>query len=47
MKPISEKEKCRERLQNLEKTLKSFEKAHSFYLKNPDFMRFLESLVDT
>ena len=45
MEPISAKEKCRERLQKLEKALQSFEKAHSFYLKNPDHEIYAMALI--
>ena len=47
MEPISAKEKCRERLQKLEKALLSFEEAHSFYLKNPDHKIYAMALIQS
>ena len=41
------KEKCRQRLQELESALQSFEEAHSFYLQDPDHKIYVMALIQS
>ena len=47
IKQSTAKEKCRQRLQELENALQSFEEAHSFYLKNPDHKIYVMALIQS
>ena len=42
---ITAKEKCKQRLLSLEKSLKSLKEAHAFYLKEPDKTIHIMALV--
>ena len=44
---ITAKEKCRQRLLSLEKALKSFKEAHSFYLKDPENKIYTMALIQS